>query len=170
MLKQFCHEKIYTLKPIHQRRLTVWNARFCLIYTCTVVAYLRTFCNFLYGRASNSQAIDTARIVCPWNCRAFASLSLCLSVRPVIRLPHAAACDGFAAVGPAAKRYRSTAARPALSSKCEQCHAVSGRRKLVTSMFLLGRQIKKRLDCSYIFAMKLDDFWQMNISINFFPV
>jgi len=35
-------------------------------------------------------------------------------------------------VGPAARRYRSIAARPALNSKCEQCHIVSGRRKLTT--------------------------------------
>ena len=39
-------------------------------------------------------------------------------------------CGGFAAVGPAARRYRSTAARPALSSKHEQCPVVSWPRKL----------------------------------------
>ena len=34
-------------------------------------------------------------------------------------------CGGFAAVRPAGKRYRSTAARPAPSSNCEQCRVVS---------------------------------------------
>jgi len=38
--------------------------------------------------------------------------SVCLS-----RLPAAASCGGFAAVGPAGRRYRYTAARPAVSSK-----------------------------------------------------
>jgi len=41
-------------------------------------------------------------------------------------------------VGPAARRYRSTAARPALSSKCEQCHVVSRRRKLNTDLLAIG--------------------------------
>ena len=39
--------------------------------------------------------------------------------------PSVPSFGGFAAVGPAARRYRSIAARPALSSKCEQCHVVS---------------------------------------------
>jgi len=41
------------------------------------------------------------------------------SIRPSVRLSHPAAARrgcGFAAVGPAARRYRSIAARPALSS------------------------------------------------------
>jgi len=59
------------------------------------------------------------------NCRA----SVCVSVRPSHR------CGGFAAVGPAARRYRSIAARPALSSKCEQCRVASRRRKLNTDLF-----------------------------------
>ena len=51
--------------------------------------------------------IDTARIVCP---------SVCLSHLS----PAAAACGGFSAVGPAGRRYRSIAARPALSSNCRR--------------------------------------------------
>ena len=43
-----------------------------------------------------------------------------------------AACGGFASVSPTGRKYRSTAARPALSSNCEQCHVVSRRRKLNT--------------------------------------
>ena len=47
------------------------------------------------------------------------------SVRLSVRLSHYSAaarrCNGFAAVGPAARRYRPTAAQPALSSKREQC-------------------------------------------------
>jgi len=45
-------------------------------------------------------------------------------------------CRRFAAVGPASMEYRSTAAAArrhsstAFSRKCEQCHVVSGRRKL----------------------------------------
>jgi len=48
-----------------------------------------------------------------------------LSVCPPHNTAAARRCGGFAAVGPAARRYRSIAARPALSSKREQCHAVS---------------------------------------------
>jgi len=64
-----------------------------------------------------------------------------LSVRPSVRLSvclshHSAAaryCGGFAAVGPAASGYRSIAARPALSSKCEQCHVVKLNTDLLAS-------------------------------------
>jgi len=44
----------------------------------------------------------------------------------------AAGRSGFAAVGPAGRRYRSTAARRAAAAagKCGQCHVVSVRRKL----------------------------------------
>jgi len=54
-----------------------------------------------------------------------ACLSVCLSVRPFHHPAATRRCGGFAAVGPAARRYRSTAALPALSSKCGQCHVVS---------------------------------------------
>jgi len=49
------------------------------------------------------------------------------SVRLSVRLsvPSFGCCSGFAAVGPADMRYGSIAARPALSTKCEQCHVVS---------------------------------------------
>jgi len=58
-----------------------------------------------------------------------------LSVRPSVPscggiLAAARCCCGFAAAGEAGRGYRSTAARPALSSKCEQCHVVRRRRKL----------------------------------------
>ena len=42
--------------------------------------------------------------------------SVCLSVCLSHRSTAARRCCGFAAVGPAARRYRSIAARPALSS------------------------------------------------------
>jgi len=48
--------------------------------------------------------------------------------------------------GPGGRRYRSIAARPALSSNCEQCHAVSWPRKLNTDLLnckyciMLGRR------------------------------
>ena len=48
--------------------------------------------------------------------------------------PHAAA------VCTAASRYPSTAARPTLSSKCEQCHVVSWRRKLNTDFFRVSNR------------------------------
>jgi len=60
-----------------------------------------------------------------------------------LSVPPAAACGVFAAVGPAARRYRSTAARPAVSRstarsrKCGQCHVISGRRKLNADLLLL---------------------------------
>jgi len=44
-------------------------------------------------------------------------LSVDMSVPSAVR--H---CGGFAAEGPEARRHRSTAARPALSSKRERCH------------------------------------------------
>jgi len=40
-----------------------------------------------------------------------------------------------AGVGPTARRYRSIAARPAVSSECEQCFVVSVRRKLIADLF-----------------------------------
>ena len=58
----------------------------------------------------------------------------------------AAACGGFAAVSPAGRRYRSIAARPVLSSNCEQCHVVSWRWKLNTDllMALFGVKVAQR--------------------------
>jgi len=57
-----------------------------------------------------------------------------LSVCPSVRLsPAAAACGGFAAVGPAGWRYRSIAAHgciAARSSKCGLCHFSTARRTL----------------------------------------
>jgi len=87
-----------------------------------------------------------ARIVGIGLCRRQGLCNGTMSVRPSVRLTvclsrlstAAAACGGFAAVGPAGRRYRSIAARPtppqqrrrsstAVSSKGEQCHAVGGR-------------------------------------------
>jgi len=62
------------------------------------------------------------------------SVRLGPSVRPITA---ARSCGGFAAVDPARQRYRSIAARPALGGKCEQCHAVSGRRKRTQTCFRL---------------------------------
>ena len=72
-------------------------------------------------------------------------LSVRLSVCPMRLSTAAAPCGGFAAVGPAGRRYRLIAARPAPSSncaaaarrcstmvfgsKCEQCHVSSRRRR-----------------------------------------
>ena len=72
-------------------------------------------------------------------------ISLCLSI---LSCAAAAACGGFAAVGLADGRYPSTAAgaqqqprrstgrSTALSSKCEQCHVYSRRRRLNADLFL----------------------------------
>jgi len=49
-------------------------------------------------------------------------LSVCPSIRPCRHSAAARRCDGFAAVSPVARKYRSIAPRPALSSKREQCH------------------------------------------------
>ena len=60
-------------------------------------------------RFPTERITGTARVV-------YADQGLCngtVSVHPLSQLPAAAACGGFAAVGPAGKRYRSTAARPA---------------------------------------------------------
>jgi len=65
--------------------------------------------------------IDTTRIVYTTVERP----SRRLSVRPSRHLSAARRYSGFAAVGPAARRRRSIAARSALSSKCEQYHVVS---------------------------------------------
>jgi len=57
---------------------------------------------------------------------------LTVLVRPSVRLSvpsiestAAAACGGFTILDPARKRYRLIAARPSLSSNCEQCHVVN---------------------------------------------
>ena len=100
--------------------------------------------------------IDTTRIVC---CRVYVTVwrpSVCLCPTSHL-LTAVAACGGFAAVGPAGGGHRSIAARrvcsrrgrlsiricsgatgssTAVSSKCEQCHVVSWRRKLNTDLFL----------------------------------
>ena len=70
----------------------------------------------------------TARILCGGGSMKLSGVcpSLCLSHHSA----NARRCGGFAAVRPAVRRYRSIAARPALSSKCEQCHVVSWRRTL----------------------------------------
>jgi len=67
--------------------------------------------------------INTARIVC--GARSMKLSEVRLSVRPSRHSDAARRCGGFAAAGPAARRYRSIAARPELNSKCEQYHAVS---------------------------------------------
>ena len=56
-------------------------------------------------------------------------LSVCLS-----RSSAAAACGGFAVVGPAGRRYQSIAA--AAASSCGQCHVVSVRRQLSAATVL----------------------------------
>ena len=60
--------------------------------------------------------------------------SVCLSIHPFAHYS-----GGFAAVGPAARRYHSTAAWLALSSKYEQCHIVSWCRKLNTDLSKMHR-------------------------------
>jgi len=65
--------------------------------------------------------INTACIVRPGSGSVKFS-SVRLSVCPARHSAAARLCGGFAAVGPASSRYRLIAARPALSSKCEQCH------------------------------------------------
>jgi len=70
-------------------------------------------------------------------------LSVCLSVRPAqqawITTVTLFLSTGFVVVGPAGRIhvYRSIVARPALSSKREQCHVVSWRRKLNANLLLV---------------------------------
>jgi len=86
--------------------------------------------------------VDTARIVCG---RMYVTVR-CPSVCPSACLIYPPLRRRVAAVGPASRRYRSTAAAArrhsnmahsstALGSKCEQCHVVSWRRKLNTDLF-----------------------------------
>ena len=70
--------------------------------------------------------VDTACIIC----RVSSIYETVKQPSVLSALPsrHSAAvchCCRFAAVGPAGRRYRSIAARRALSSKCEQCHVAS---------------------------------------------
>jgi len=102
---------------------------------------------------------DTARINCDRVYVTIGCPSVCLSIRPSIYLvcmsvpccAAAAACGGFAAVGPAGRRYGSISARRVCSrhdhlyihsstvvgSKCEQCH-VYIHRKLNTDLCYMG--------------------------------
>ena len=78
---------------------------------------------------SKSMKLSSVRLSVRPSVRPSVCLSVCLS-------HHSAAarhCGGFAAVGPAASGYRSIAARPALSSKCEQCHVVKLNTDLLAS-------------------------------------
>ena len=65
-----------------------------------------------------------------------------LAVDQSHHLAAARRCRGFAAVGPAGRRYRSIAAAAerrsstAFCSKCEQCRVVSWRRKLNTDLVM----------------------------------
>ena len=69
--------------------------------------------------------IDTTRSVQSRVYETVGRPSVCLSVCPFHHSAAARRCGGFAVVGPAARRYRSIVARPALSSKYEQCYVVS---------------------------------------------
>ena len=66
-------------------------------------------------------------------------LSVCPFVCPIYRTNAAAACGGFAAVGPAGRRYRSVAAWPALSRNCESVtlSADVGYKKLSAHLLLI---------------------------------
>ena len=102
-------------------------------------------------RCNSALVIDTACIVCGAGSMKLSGVrpSVCLSVCPTTSVPSLAAarrCGGFAAVGPAGRRYRSIAARPALSSNCEQCHVVSGRRKLNRRVYSFRRWRIQYLD------------------------
>ena len=66
------------------------------------------------------------------------TLSVRLSIQSIQSVEWCSSVRGFAAVGPAGRRYRSIAARPALSSNCEQCYVISWRRKLNTDSLLLS--------------------------------
>ena len=97
-------------------------------------------------------------IVCRAGCMELSGIAsiICSSIwRLSVRLSHCAAvthrCGGFAAVGPAGRRYQLTAVQAAgarwqpchsmvCSGKCGQCHVVSWRRKLNT-------------DCSWFSAL-----------------
>ena len=67
--------------------------------------------------------------------------SVCLSVSLFHLSTAAAACGGFAAVGPAGRisidsnRRRTPSSTTHISSKCEQCHVASWCRKLNTDLF-----------------------------------
>ena len=62
-----------------------------------------------------------------------------LSVHLSNHLPTTCWCGRFAAVGPAARRYRLIVAPVALSSKCKQFHVASWHRKLNTELLMLCR-------------------------------
>jgi len=133
--------------------------RTAYVWKCTMLLHPRvnrTGPEYLSGSSLSEQCMQLIRQMCYvlltllawyaekglWNCRASvclsACLSVCLSVCPShFRPPYVRRCGGFAAAFcPAARRYRSIAARPALSSKCEQCHVVSWRRQLNTDLLL----------------------------------
>jgi len=87
----------------------------CIVRRVFVRAYSRLY--FIINVCN--ELVDTVEGLC--NGTVSIRLSVCLSHLSTV----AAACGGFAAVGPADKGYPSVAARPALSSNCEQCHVVS---------------------------------------------
>jgi len=117
---------------VHFFHLLIWSHWFCF----GASAYVELN-NINAARSFMSAVIDTAFTICV---RVY--VSVCLSVRlSVPSCATAAACGGFAAVGPAGSRYRSIAARrvcsgrsrlsihihssTALSRKREQCRVYS---------------------------------------------
>jgi len=80
--------------------------------------------------SATKSIIGTARILCRagpiCNCQASVRLSV----------PEKANSSKLAAVGPAYRRYRSSAA--AAAGECGQCHFVSVRKKLNTDLFVIN--------------------------------
>ena len=72
-------------------------------------------------------------------------LSVCLSVRVWRHTASARRCGGFAAVGPAASRYRSIAARPALSISRAAARRAAANANSATSPADVGGLTQSRL-------------------------
>ena len=86
----------------------------------------------------SQQIIVTARTACG---RVYVTVRCPSSVCPSVCLSQlsttAAACGGFAALGPADRRYRSIAARRTAANAPQQCHVRSRRRRLSKNLLSL---------------------------------
>ena len=129
----------------------------CLIKrTLISSSYVYTAHRSAVSHRTQKSITDTARIYACSRCYVtvrfpFACLSVCLSVPSIPTA--AAACGGFAARRPASRRYRSIAARrvyssTAVSSKCEQCHVYSRRRRLDTDLYRTSATKEKKTNFS----------------------
>lgn len=111
------------------------HTRLVFCHSCSTCAGCHQIWSIVYCHCSHSMQIRVSETVGH------------PSVSPSHYSHVACSCGEFAAVGPAGRRYQLIAARPTpsssmvLSSKCDQCHIYSRRRRLNTDLLTVYRDL-----------------------------